>query len=196
MCMTVRERLWPHVSVKYSTVATLFLLSQLIFQVKLVFNCSLKGLNLLPFYDFMKGHKKYPWGNLWPWEKQKEIKSNGFLCDGNLMPAVIQVLNLHKAITSVSDKLLWRFHSVSIYGFFLNCLSLICSRFDCASWWSPLRYKEQQWGGTRTLFPLLPDLFRFCGSLRFRWGFDKVLSDHLILTQPPDAALDHSEDLL
>lgn len=44
--------------------------------------------------------------------------------------------------------------------------------------------------------PLLPLHRPVCGSLGSHCGFKKVLSDHFVFAQPPDALVDHSEDLV
>lgn len=211
LTMTAREHLWPHVSVKSpvfpDTVAAFYLLSQLIFHVKLSFNCSLKGLNLnvsipnhpdgVGSHEILKIIKCTLGGNLWPWEEQKEMKAG---------------LPLGKEFDACSDSrseppqrdsfLLWQasledFTASSIYGLFLKskpsepCLPTGWLRFIAKS--SAVKRAATR-GSDDPFRPLLPDLLHL--SLEPRWGFDKVLGDHLVLAQPPDAALDRSEDLL
>lgn len=50
--------------------------------------------------------------------------------------------------------------------------------------------------GEVTAHHLLPDLFHLRGSLRSGCRLDKVLGDNLVLSQPPEAALHHPQDLL
>ena len=133
-------------------------------------------------------YKMHPWVNLWPWEKTKGNKGTA--------PSVI-------GIWSVQWFMFWtfamRFHGVfhlwlvpqieNMWSFLLTSwLHLHHEVFYVTE----SRYGKEGWA----CHPLLPGLFHLCGGLRSCCGFDKVLGDNLILAQPPDTVLNHSEDLL
>lgn len=125
----------------------------------------------------------------------KGIKGGG----RNLRPAAIHVLNLHNEIPcSLTNPLL----TISLHLPFMAC-SLKWNHLSLVflTRWLHFIMKSsvvQKAGlkGAWAFLPLLPGLFHLCGGLGFHCGFDKVFSDNFVLTQPPDAALDHSEDLL